>query len=166
MGYNRSSQYRPQGPRQGDRRDAPEFQPPSDELMDKIIIKGDVDALVELANDIGKVLKEQNLTTSQMRNVFGTVRQIQMRWSADEVNSYRDAMLLRPKLAYFAAREKRAKGSSSDGMETLQKVLEPALKLINKGNASPEEKQKRYNHFVDLFEAIVAYHKKHGGRNN
>lgn len=162
----RSGQYDQRGGRQDDRDDRPAFQPPSDAEMERIIIAGDVDALVELADKVGLTLKNQNLTTSQMRNVFGTVRQIQMRWSTDSAKSYRDAVLLRPKLAYFAEREKRAKGGGSVGMETLQKVLEPALKLLNKGDVTDEERQKRFDRFAELFEAIVAYHKKYGGRNN
>lgn len=164
MGY-RQGQYDQRGGRRDDRNEGIAFQPPSDALIEQIIIGGDVDALVELADQTGDTLARQKLTTSQMRNVFGTVRQIQMRWSADKEASYRDAVLLRPKLAYFAEREKRTKGGS-EGMETLQKVLEPALKLINKGNVSDEEKQKRFNRFAELFEAIVAYHKKHGGRSS
>ncbi len=146
--------------------DRPVFQPPTDADMEKIILAGDVEILVVLADRVGETLVKEKLTTSQMRNVFGTVRQIQMRWAADPEGSYRDAVLLRPKLAYYAEREKRAKGGGSTGMETLQKVLEPALKLINKGEVTQDDRQKRFNYFVDLFEAIVAYHKKHGGRNN
>ena len=142
------------------------FQLPSETEMEKIIIEGDAEALVTLADRVGDRLVGQSLTTSQMRNVFGTVRQIQMRWSSDPVQSYRDAVLLRPKLAYFAEREKRAKGGKSDGMETLQQILEPALKLLNKGEPDFKERERRFDHFVELFEAIVAYHKKHGGRNN
>lgn len=143
------------------------FQPPSDDEMRKIMIEGDPETLITVADRVGQTLVEQELTTSQIRNVFGTVRQIQMRWptnSTEPTNeAYREAVLLRPKMAYFAERQKKAKGGRSYGMETLQRTLEPALKLLT-DNGQPS--RERFNRFVDLFEAIVAYHKKHGGRDN
>ncbi len=139
------------------------FQPPRDEEIKQIIVDGDPEALVVLADRVGKALVDQKLTTSQIRNVFGTVRQIQMRWPTNPEKAYREAVLLRPKLAYFAEREKKSKGSGSEGMETLQTVLEPALKMLTVGG---KPSQDRFERFADLFEAIVAYHKKHGGRNN
>lgn len=137
---------------------------PSKAEIKKIIAEGDVDLLVEWADRIGKILKDQKLTTSQIRNVFGTVRQIQMGWKNDPKRSYCEAVLLRPKLGYFAVREKRAKGKNkSDGMETLQKVLDPALELLSEANISKDQQSERFERFVEFFEAIVAYHKSHGG---
>ena len=132
-----------------------------EDTIRKIMVDGDVEALVILADQTGKALADQKLTTNQIRNVFGTVRQIQMRWPADESRAYRDAILLRPKLAYFAEREKKTKGGGSTGMETLQQVLEPALKHLTEDN---KPSFKRFERFAELFEAIVAYHKKHGGK--
>lgn len=155
----------PQGGRD-QRTNEPRFQPPSAEETKRIIVDGDVELLVKWADKIGAALAEQRLSTNQIRNVYGTARQIQFRWdkagSATEQQAFRDAVLLRPKLAYYAEREKQSKGSSNTiGMETLQKVLEPALEMIGE-NGKPQHE--RYQHFVEYFEAIVAYHKKHGGR--
>ncbi len=133
----------------------------NEDTIRKIMVDGDVESLVTLADQTGKALAEQELTTNQIRNVFGTVRQIQMRWPTDEQRAYRDAVLLRPKLAYFAEREKKTKGGRSNGMETLQGVLEPALKHLTEDN---KPSFKRFERFTEFFEAIVAYHKKHGGR--
>jgi CRISPR-associated protein Csm2 len=148
---------------QGDNRS--DYTPPSDQDIQQIIADGDVVKLVDTADHVGKALADQSLTTSQIRNVFGTVRQIQMRWEGEPEKSYREAVLIRPKLAYFAEREKKAK-KKSYGMETLQKVLEPALKLVSAPNLTELERRERYDRFVELFEAIVAYHKKHGGRDH
>lgn len=149
----------------GGNRPMTQFQKPSDDEIKQIIVSGDVELLVKLADRVGETLAEQRLTTNQIRNVFGTARQIQMRWgkpgSEAERQAYRDAILLRPKLAYFAEREKQSKGGKSEGMETLQTVLEPALKLLS-DNGQPN--RERFERFVELFEAIVAYHKKHGGK--
>lgn len=140
-------------------------QPPilSDEEIRAVVVEGSVEKLVEFADKVGKNLKEQNLTTSQMRNVFGTARQIQFRWITDAARSYRDAVLLIPKLGYYAEREKSAKGGRSSGMETLQHVLEPALKLMQ-GGQNAEEQRLRYERIMEFFEAIVAYHKSYGGK--
>jgi CRISPR-associated protein Csm2 len=141
------------------------FEKPSDKEIKKIMENGDADVLIALADRVGKRLKEENLKTSQIRNVFGTARQIQMRW--DESNpreaarAYRDAVLLKPKLAYFAEKQKKAQGERSDGMEILQIVLEPALNILQDGGKPSKD---RYDRFMDFFEAIVAYHTKHGGQ--
>jgi CRISPR-associated protein Csm2 len=145
---------RTQGSRGGPARGGSPFVPPTEAEIKQVIADGDPELLVKIADRVGQELAYQRLTTSQIRNVFGTARQIQMRWPTDESRAYREAVLLRPKLAYFAEREKH-------GMETLQQVLEPALKLISEDG---KPSQKRYGHFVDLFEAIVAYHKRHGGK--
>lgn len=148
---------RNQGYRGGPARTQSSFVPPTEAEINQVIADGDPELLVKIADRVGHELADQRLTTSQIRNVFGTARQIQMRWPTDETRAYREAVLLRPKLAYFAEREKRA----SRGMETLQQVLDPALKLITEDG---KPSQKRYGHFVDLFEAIVAYHKRYGGK--
>lgn len=130
----------------------------NEDSIRKIMVDGDVVELVKLAEKTGQTLAEQRLTTNQIRNVFGTVRQIQMRWPNDPQRAYRDAILLRPKLAYFAEREKKAKGNSTPGMETLQGVLEPAFDYFTQ-NGTPSFE--RFERFAELFEAIVAYHKRY-----
>jgi len=155
---------RPQQGRGGYRQDdAPRFQKTDDQTLKKIIVNGEADTLVNEADRVGEALGKAGLTTSQIRNIFGTARQIQMRWgkagSDTESKSYRDAVLLRPKMHYLAKRAE--KGKKAEGMLILQEVLEPALKLIAE-NGKPVFD--RYNHFMDFFEAIVAYHAKHGGK--
>ena len=146
------------------RPEAPPFQGPSAVDIHKIIVDGDIYSLIDWADKVGRALANQRLSTSQIRNVFGAVRQIQLRWdkahSPTERQAFRDAMLLLPKLGYYAERDKRARGSGTTGMETLQRVLEPALRLVGDGG---EPQWERYERFVEFFEAIVAYHKKHGG---
>ena len=43
----------------------------------KIIAEGDIDSLVDSAKQIGQEIARQ-LTTSQIRNIFGEVRRIEM----------------------------------------------------------------------------------------
>ncbi len=125
---------------------------PDRATIQRIIAEGDPEILVEWADKIGEAIARQ-ITTSQIRNVFGTARQIQLRWDNDPEGAYRDAVLLRPKLSYFAKREGRV-------MEDLRKILTPALEVMSEAEDN-SERQKRFNRFMDFFEAIVAYHKAH-----
>lgn len=156
----------PAGPRGGREEGAEErFLAPTDAQVRDIIVKGDVVILINEASRVGEMISKQKLTTSQIRNVFGTARQIQLRWNTTPEQSYREAVLLIPKLGYFSEREKRARGDQrSAGMETLQKTLEPCLRLLIEAGISDVEKEKRFQRFMDFFEAIVAYHKRFGGK--
>jgi len=120
-----------------------------------IIAEGDPQPLVEWAERVGEDLAQIRLTTSQIRNVFGTVRQIEMNWDQNPHEAYRQAILLKPKMAYFAKRER--------GMDRLEKALAPALDLV--AEVKPDDERKvRFVRFVQFFEAVLAYHKKHGGK--
>ena len=128
--------------------------------FDAIIGKDDVDALVKAAQAIGKATAAR-VTSSQIRNIFSTVRQIQLRWplGADEAaqkTAYRQAMMLKPQIHYAAARNK-------DRIAPLDEYLVGALDYVGKG--TPEQRRERFMRFVDFFEAIVAYHKYEGGTN-
>lgn len=134
--------------------------------VNQIISEGNVGFLVDTAAKVGSNLARQ-LTTSQIRNIFGEVRRIEALWPAYKKNqseveqknarqAYRSAILLRPKLAYQAKRER------GRGIEELQDVLDPCLEILQK--ELDDEKRKLYfDRFVDFFEAILAYHKAAGG---
>jgi CRISPR-associated protein Csm2 len=120
-----------------------------------IIVDGDAELLTEKAESIGRSLA-RNLTTSQIRNVFGTVRQIEMNWGSQATEhqrqqAARQLILLKPKLAYQAARER------GRGVKDLADVLTPAIDLVG-------EDRDRFQNFVDFFEAILAYHTAAGGK--
>lgn len=120
-----------------------------------IIVDGDAELLTEKAESIGRSLA-RNLTTSQIRNVFGTVRQIEMNWGSQasgqqRQQAARQLILLKPKLAYQAARER------GRGVKELADVLTPAIDLVG-------EDRDRFQNFVDFFEAILAYHTAAGGK--
>lgn len=132
--------------------------PQEQSRLEAIIVGGDANTLVTWADDLGKGLA-RDLTTSQIRNIFGTVRQIWMTWDQDPEGAYRRAVLLIPKLGYQARREEERKRT---GLLQLERVLTPALELVAK--APKAERKQRFQNFVDFFEAILAYHKKHGGR--
>lgn len=126
---------------------------PDRSVLHAIVTQGKPELLVKWAEDIGQAIARQ-VTTSQIRNIFGTVRRIQMNWDASPTRAYRETVLLKPKLGYFAKRER------GPGMAALEKILAPAIDEITGTDA---EKRERFMNFVDFFEAILAYHKKHGG---
>ena len=134
---NRQSQGR-QHPSRGGGRDSR----PSYTLPENVIEEGG-DSLVRAAEDLGRRLA-RDLKTAQIRKIYGAVKKIQL---SDEFRR-NDLILLKPKLAYAAAR----KGE----VTALKEALTQAIDRV--GN-DPE----RFKNFVDFFEATLAYHKAAGG---
>lgn len=134
---------------------------PGKEILEQILA-GDVKTLVTWADTIGRGLaKNERLTTSQVRSFFGAVRRIQadVEASNDKLSpkTYRQLVLLKPKLAYQAQRERDTR--KSYGVARLEQVLTPAIDLV-------EDNVERFNYFTEFFEAILAYHKAAGGRDD
>lgn len=117
--------------------------------------------LVESAEKVGQSLAtgESKLTTSQIRALFGEVRQIQAQWSMGgegRQKAARRLILLKPKMAYRAQKER------SQGVKNLVKVLDAALdEVIAEKDARKQDGH--FQRFVEFFEAILAYHKAYGG---
>jgi CRISPR-associated protein Csm2 len=126
------------------------------------IIIGDPDGaetLVKKADQLGQELKKMGLTTSQIRALFGEVRQIQAQWSIDQDNRQKAArrlILLKPKMAY------RARSERGQAVQELVKVLDPALDQVIQ-EKDPIKQDASFQRFVEFFEAILAYHKGAGG---
>lgn len=123
----------------------------TDEQLRAIIRDGDYHVLVEVADAVGKELVRQKLSTSQIRNVFGEVRRLQNRYDRNRL------LMLRPKLAYMGAR-------AGEGGKELRDVLTRAIIEIFAGNPDESTQRTRFQHLVDFFEAILAYHRAYGGR--
>lgn len=93
------------------------------------------------------------MTTSQIRKFFGEIKRIQ----ADFENCKQDVILLDPKIAYSVGRaRKEAKKDQKLAIEKFYTTINPLIRKID-GNA------KKFKHFVQVCEAIVAYHKAKGG---
>ena len=133
------------------RRSGGDFQAPSNEELKQIITDpGAAELLVTWADRIGGALAEQRLTTSQIRSIFSEVRRIEADWGQDSGRASRNLILLKPKMAYRARRER------GDAVRDLVSVLEPSIDQVN-------GKEENFQRFVEFFEAILAYHKAHGG---
>lgn len=117
--------------------------------------------LVREADQFGRDLKNKGLTTSQIRALFGEVRQIQAQWGMTGEEQRRQALrrliLLKPKMAYRARRE------SGRAVQELVDVLDPAIDLVI-DEEDDERRSDHFDRFVEFFEAILAYHKAYGGR--
>jgi len=118
-----------------------------DEEKIKKILAGDMKTLNDYANELGEYFAQgrerEALTTSQIRNVLDEIQKMPEK-QFDENR----LQLLRPKLAYAAGRHR------GKVME-FQRLLDKVIQLTDKNNF------KNFKHFV---EAIVAYHRYHGGK--
>jgi len=122
-------------------------------LADIITDPDNTQELVNWADKLGSIFKSLQLSTSQIRNIFGTVRQIEMGWGpadteGERKQATRRLLLLKPKLAYQAKRE--------EAVEGLAKVLSAAIDFVSGRDD--------FQRFTDFFEAILAYHTAAGGQ--
>ena len=115
------------------------------------------DECIVFTEKFGKLLAESGFTTSQIRNVFGEIKRIQMSGFRDNKT---DFLLLRPKIAY-ATQRASAKDKRSAGPAEFEKVIKEAHFAVGSGTDGDE---KRFENFCDFIEAILAYHKAAGGR--
>ena len=122
---------------------------PTREKIQQVIRDGGK-TLVEVAEKLGPELAGKGLTTSQIRNVFGAVKRMEMEMDEGEFNTH-EFVLLKPKLAYAAARDNKP------GARQLKDVLSWAIDEV--GNDKT-----KFVRFVNFFEAILAYHKAANGK--
>jgi CRISPR-associated protein Csm2 len=111
--------------------------------------------LVKDADRLGRDLKQNRLETNQVRKFLDAINQIKADLIddvADDRDRFKsievDIVLLKPKLAYAAARQQSAK--------PLQEVLNAAIDRVH---SMPD-----FDRLVQLVESIIAYHKAAGGK--
>lgn len=119
--------------------------------------------LVDYAHALGKELAN-DLTSSQIRSLFGEVRQIQAQWSVggeSRQKAWTRLILLKPKMRYRVGKENNQ--AKKAAIRELVSVLEPALDVVIQ-TPEPKAQDANFKRFVDFFEAILAYHKAYGGK--
>ena len=99
----------------------------------------------------------RNVKTSQLRAFYSAVNRIRVQ--SQQANGFspeieRSLILLKPKLAYAAGRHKTLKSFQSFMVQAIDGVVNSNGKKLALTN------------FFDLLEAVVAYHKFHGGKEN
>lgn len=120
----------------------------------KKIIEGDSKLLVDSADSIGRSISR--LSSSQIRRPFGMVKKMEMKYREKlDKSAIKDIMLLKPKLAYAAARDKSPE--AWDLKDNLCKAID-FIKVETEGDFG------RFKTFCSFFEAILAYHKVYGGK--
>lgn len=131
----------------------------SNEEMKAIIVQGNTKLMVKKTEEFGKYLAQDlreekiyKLSTSQIRSIFGTVKKIEAK--GYDAKGARELLMLKPKLAYAAKRAGKNK------LADLRDVLTMAIDIVVDGLGNEAEK---FDHFCDLFESILCYHKASGG---
>lgn len=109
--------------------------------------------MVQYADSLAKRICG-DVSTSQIRNVYGTVKKLEMQREFDS-KAYRQLVLLKPKLAYARGRAEKKK---EDSFKELETALGSAIDAVS------IEQPETFKRFCNFFEAILAYHKAHGGR--
>ncbi len=119
--------------------------------------------LVEHAQEFGPYLKNQGLQTNQVRKFLDAINRLKVKIAQDADQSQKDidkknqevfskiepeVVLLKPKLAYAAARQPAAK--------PLSKVISIAIDKVH----SIED----FERLVQFIESTIAYHKAEGGQ--
>ena len=115
----------------------------------KKIIGGDTRLLVEKAESFAKAICK-DVSTSQIRNAFCNMKKMQMR--AWDQTIYAQLLLMKPRLAYMSGRKPK-----NYQLKNLKDVLTNAIDCVN------ENEEESFKNFCNFFEAILAYHKAHGG---
>jgi len=100
-------------------------------------------------------LWKKDLKRTQIRNIFTEAREIESEWNGNAIRAMRRLNLLKAKLAYQEARHK------SDAMHGLVDTLTKAIDEV--GRVSGDAQSERFHRFMELFEAILAYHRALGG---
>ena len=155
---NRSNQQRQGGGgsrQQGNRGHGSSNRNQSNYTLPSGVIEDGGDILVNAAEKLGNEISHRyrGITTSQIRKVYSAVKKIQVKTRMGGEFQRNDLVLLKPKLAYVAARAPRGREAST---QKLQGALTQAIDQV--------DNHRKFKNFVDFFEATLAYHKAAGGQ--
>jgi len=125
-------------------------------MVADLILRDEPEKLISFAEQFGSELSNSKLSTSQIRLAFGQIRQIEAMWRipSQQAQAERLLLLLKPRMAYQTARENNA------GNALLQEILSKGIDAVYENtSAASTERAVRFHRFVDLCEALLAYHK-------
>lgn len=128
-------------------------------LIKKWVQNGIDKSTIQYANEWGKLLVEpskrygQALTTSQIRNVYGELKRIQLKGYRSEKTAF---LLLKPKMAYLVKRHDK------EGVKLFNELFVSAYDVVDLDVDSNGEIH--FKNMMHLMEAVLAYHKFHGGK--
>jgi CRISPR type III-A-associated protein Csm2 len=145
-------------------RPKPDFKPRYEIELDKIKRKLGADYItLVLSNDkdvkeyLNKVSaitetfadQKHGITSSQIRKVFSRVKRIKS-------DALGELQMLRPQLAYMAGRAEQGKSQNGPTTKAFAIFLDELIQNV--------DNEAKLINFKQFFEAIVAYHKFHGGK--
>lgn len=144
-----------------DKQKRKDFEEKIEKAYENIFSKFDKDIEVKSIDDMndqsilfseffGRYLAYLDLSTSQIRNVYGDVMKMKMKGF-----NLNELFLLKPRLAYSTVR----KGTA--GSKKFREKIERAL---DKVIFSKQNQDKLFQNFANFFEAILAYHRSFGGK--
>ena len=109
-----------------------------------VLQKSDIGRFIQYSENFGILCQKKRVTTTQIRRIFQEVKRLPNEFEKSKV----DLNLLRPKLAY-------QKGRFSE-LTDIQKLFDHLIKNIHT--------DLELANFKEFFEAIICYHKAHGGK--
>lgn len=106
--------------------------------------------------------KQKELSTSQIRRFFGQIKRLQAK-GYDE-DSKTDLLMLAPQLAYAVGRDKKKVKREIVDSTKIHYFYDEISTAIDAIQADEIKKEQQFfKNFVNLVEAIVAYHRFAGG---
>jgi CRISPR type III-A-associated protein Csm2 len=133
---------------------------PNDQERDALIQSlrdGDGGVIFSLAEKVAGQGQQLDLTKTQLRNIYGTLKNLQSGPTDEEMR--RQLWLLEPRLVYTLSKDNR--------LEALVRVLRNGLVILHELEAGkPEEFDRYFANYVRLAEAIVGLqvYRQAGGR--
>ncbi len=127
--------------------------------------------LVKHSEELGKRLVEQDVKTNQLRKFLDAINQLKVELSLEDKPNIEEIevslQMLKPKLAYAVG---RANKKETPGIKALKDVVSAAVdKIIEVKNVKSQNNmeifRQDFQRLVNLIEAIIAYHKAAGGKN-
>jgi len=100
------------------------------------------------------IAKDETVTTSQIRQIFGKLKSIEAK-GYNSAGQQTEFLMLKPLMAYASGRHNKT------GLERLKERIGWGIEAVLSG--SEGDKEQRFKNFCKMFEAILAYHKAHGG---
>ena len=135
---------------------------PSNELLKQTDRFGDYIASLlkktqqrkKTGNNSEDIYRDEIVTTSQIRQIFGKLKSIEAK-GFDSSEQRSEFMMLKPLIAYAAGRHDKT------GLQRLKERVSWGIDAVLE--SPTEDEPQRFKNFCRLFEAILAYHKAHGG---
>lgn len=143
--------------------------------LQEIIVDGAAKTLVDIAQKIatemvkkdnGFLIEGESVSTSQIRNLYGASKRIEMNLTVENtIDMYGKLILLKPKMAYANGRFNKTFKDKKTGKETFKiPGFKTLVDCLTFSIDVIDGKLERMKNFFNFFEAILAYHKAEGGK--